>query len=137
MKALKIYLMVMGGLFTLAILIGVGVWFLYQDLPGANPTRYTENVPFKVNESKDVQVDTAPGTPTTETVIYTITPDSLSEGQRAVLESFGMGGGAFEVTQPMIDCVTESVGDKRFSEILGGSAPTPLEALAFLPCIKK
>jgi hypothetical protein len=140
MKALKIYLMVMGGIFTCAILIGIGVWFLYQDLPGANPARYTNDPMSRTSDSTEISPQDSTETEqetAKEPVVYTLTPESLSDGQRAILASFGMGDSSFAVTQPMIDCVTEAMGEERFREILAGSAPSPLEAMTLLPCVKK
>jgi hypothetical protein len=144
MKALKIYLMVMGGLLTVALFAGVIVWYLYQDLPGANPRNLISDT--EVNETHH-EVESIPqseenisttNTPASKDVpVYTITPDSLSENQRAVLTSFGVGGSSFVVTEGMILCAKVAVGEARFAEILDGSAPGPLEAMSLLACTKK
>lgn len=144
MKALKIYLMSMGVLLTLALLAGIVVWYLYQDLPGANPkTLITETlqreavVSSEPTPSSGVASTTEPISEEEAEPVYTITPDSLTPSQRALLSTFGVEDSSLAVTEAMIVCAKDAVGEARFGEILEGSAPGPLESLSLLPCMKK
>ena len=133
--------MIMGGLLTLALFAGIVVWYLYQDLPGANPrTRILNPESDEVRSNTGVVplVKTESGAEsTTDTPVYTITPESLTESQRAILSTFGVEESSLAVTEAMIVCSKDAVGEARFGEILEGSAPGPLEALSLLPCMKK
>ncbi len=142
MKALEIYLMSMGGLLALAILAGVVVWYLYQDLSGANPQALLEGNETGENreEPSDTSVREMNAPASSEEVSPmtpqdTITPESLTENERAVLASFSSND-SFVVTKDMISCAQDAVGDTRLKAILRGSAPTPLEALSLMPCMK-
>ena len=51
MKSPRTYLIVMCVLLFSALLIGIGVWYLYQDMSGANPLVNTEgNTPNTLND---------------------------------------------------------------------------------------
>jgi hypothetical protein len=138
MKALKIYLMIMGGLLTIALLAGVVVWYLYQDLPGANPSTLVGELPTSESAPSPEPVGVSgEGSAPDAVPVYTITPESLTDSQRAVLETFGLGDSSFKVTEGMILCAKNAVGEVRFEEILNGSAPGPLESMSLLPCMKE
>lgn len=134
MKSLKMYLIITASLLTTALVVGVVVWYLYQRLPGARPNAYIpENT---IATSTSTANGTSPGATTTKTG-FVLTADKLTPGQRAVLESFGMQDAKVAVTEATIACAKEAVGEARFAEILNGSAPSPLEALKLVPCIRK
>jgi hypothetical protein len=66
-----------------------------------------------------------------------LTAEMLTPGQRAVLESFGMGDTKVEITDEVYACVQDALGEARLGEVIGGSAPSPLEALRIAGCLTK
>lgn len=130
---MKRYLITMGVLLGLALMSGIIVWYLYQDL---NPRNLIEVEPqIIVPQQNSTSTDDHTASETAEGDI-TISADSLSERQKDALEAFGLDGMEYTVTAPMIACAEAELGDQRFDEIINGAAPTPLEALSLVPCMK-
>jgi hypothetical protein len=133
---MKHYLLTMLVLLVLALGAGIVVWYLYQDL---NVTALVRSEEQKSGESLPAPQETSLGssssTDTTPEPIN-ITADSLSTEQRKMLESFGYGNAEFTITERMIICAKTKVGEERLNEIINGAAPTPLESLSLLPCMK-
>ncbi len=137
MIRMKRYLFSMLILLTLALIAGVCVWFLYQDMNVAQLMRheaeekgFPEQSLMESSESVSLESDVTAAEP------INITAESLSDNQRAILKSFGYGTAGFTITEAVIVCAQAEVGDERFREIVDGAAPSPMEALSLLPCMK-
>jgi hypothetical protein len=132
---MKKFLAITSTLLIVALIAGVGVWFLYQRLNVESLTKKSVDV-----ESTEVPPVVSPQTPdestSAETPPVVLTADSLSEGQRAILTTFGLGDAEVVVTDAVIRCAEDAVGEERFVEILAGGAPSPREAFLLLPCMK-
>ncbi len=129
----------MSALLGLALIAGIVVWYLYQDLARTERELYVEvNDTADPPETTPSVAETASATPSSGVEApRVITADSLSEEQRALLASFGLEGASVTITDAMLTCANESIGEKRLGEIVNGSAPSPLEAMKLLPCLKK
>jgi hypothetical protein len=134
MKAIKIYLVVVTVLLVVAIGFGVYVWYALQKLDGDIESA------VGVESSLDAGAEGEKGkTPALQTVTEPIVVDtaSLTESQQGILKTFGYKGDTFTITEAMIVCAKDAVGEVRFTEILDGAAPSPLESVKLLPCMKK
>jgi hypothetical protein len=138
MKSVKLYLIAVCSLLGLAIAAGVVVWYLYQNLDGAQP----QVIPPSPTESTSIPETETPvmevkekGNEGAEPV--TLTADSLGEEQREILASFGLEDTHVTLTPERIACAENTLGEKRFEEVVNGSAPTPFEALGLLACLKE
>lgn len=60
---------------------------------------------------------------------------SLNDSQKKALEAVQINTETFILTEAMIVCAGEKVGDERISEIIGGSAPSILEISKLIPCL--
>jgi hypothetical protein len=136
MKSMKKYLITMFVLLCIAIIAGIVVWYLYQ-VQSARLVELEQREAERIDASLGTTSKKSTDPVVIESEPVTLTTDSLSPGQKAVLESFGMGDATITVTDATIACAKEAVGDVRYKEILAGSAPSPLEALKLLPCVKK
>jgi flagellar basal body-associated protein FliL len=135
MKSVKIYLIVVFVLLLLALASGIAVWYLYQNLDGAQPNI----VPTTLDtENTDTETPVTPleREPVTTDAPITLTADSLGEKQREVLTSFGLEGAKVTLTPEKINCAKDVLGQTRFDEVVNGAAPTPLEAVGLLGCLK-
>lgn len=66
----------------------------------------------------------------------TISTDSLSEGQREMLEHLGIHDSSFTITREMELCAEEKLGDMRVQEIKSGATPTFSEGMTLVACYK-
>ncbi len=141
MTSLTRYLLTMGILLGAALIAGVVVWYLYQDLrPAAlekkfeigttTPTGMEENA--SVGEAVTSQEEM--GEAGSESS-HSISASSLTEAQKSMLASYGIDSSKFVITEAMIACAKVGVGEARLEEILKGSAPTPYEAKKLVPCV--
>lgn len=116
---MKRFLITSGILFGLALLLVVAVFmYLSMTLP-----RSSEADSNPVTESA-----------TTEDVIMNDTTNSsstgvieLSEDQKERIEAHGFDPDRFVITEAMVECVQEKVGQDRINELLAGAEPTLLE----------
>ncbi len=148
MKPSTLFLVTGTILLLIAIGAGLYVWYKVQTLDKAiGDTQETidrleveknENVRTGTTDSskQDTQtsVDPVIAAESTTTVIDLT---KLTDTQKEILGAFGVSGQSFEVTQEMSVCVGKAIGNERFNQIVGGSAPTPLESMRLLPCFKK
>jgi anionic cell wall polymer biosynthesis LytR-Cps2A-Psr (LCP) family protein len=130
MKGIKIYLVIVTLLLIVAIGFGVYTWLMVQKLTVDVGDAGTESGTSV--SSKDVSNTETGG----EEPIVIQTAD-LTSAQRATLETFGFNGETITITEAMITCAKDAVGEARFTEILNGGAPTPFESMKLLPCMKK
>lgn len=131
---MKRYLLTMSALLVLALLAGIVVWYLYQDM---NPAKLTEiSKSPEALQGGEVEMGVPEQAPPAGTEPLIVNKESLSSAQQAMLKAFGVEGTEFTITEGMITCAKREVGAVRFEEILSGGAPTPLEALSLLPCMK-
>lgn len=128
---MKPYLVTMSILLAAALAAGIGVWYLYQDLNPATliQEKGKDEVPLPVTG-----VEEEPTALPTEPV--TVSTDSLTERQQATLKAFGVDSGEITITPAMILCAEAELGEVRFEEIINGAAPTPLEAVSLVPCMR-
>ncbi len=134
MFSMKQYLLTMAIFLGAALVAGIVVWYLYQDL---RPAALEKKIDSEIVTSTPEQ----PSLPTSveDTNIeasYTISAESLTDTQKSMLKSFGVTDSEFVITETMLTCAKTGVGEGRLGEILNGSAPTPFEAMKLLPCIK-
>lgn len=131
MKSLKIYIGVVLVLLTLGIGLGVYVWYTLQTLETVVPTEVTSP-----NDTKNDPATQPPSTKTdAEPTIIEV--EALPQSQQKILEGFGYTQDSVTITPAMMECAQKSLTNERIAEILGGSAPTPIESLKLLPCFKK
>ncbi len=140
MKALKIYLGIVATLLCIAIGFGVYVWYTIQKL---NSQTYLSPEILIVEEKQDVLLeqqqveDTATQEPVVtapSSDVITVKMSDLSESQQKALKGLGYTQDSFTVTPVMARCAEDGVGKVRFGEILGGSAPSPLESFKLFGC---
>ncbi len=155
MKAIKIYLIIVSLLLLCALGGVVYVWSLYQGVQDDVKVgmSVSTNGDSNLQNSDSDAPPTTMGTPGTEmvsegvstsdtesvdqTAPMSIDATTLSQSQRAILETFGFEGDTIVVSDALISCAQEAVGEERFLEIVNGSAPSPLEALVLVPCAKQ
>ena len=85
----------------------------------------------------EVQTDTsgtATGTGKSATESITVSPDTLSDGQKKLLETFGVDTNNIEITPEMISCAEEKVGEERMQEIQNGATPSFIEGMTLIGC---
>lgn len=140
-KFYKIYFWVTIFFFILALSFGVYVWYTVQRIetetsgikaPSDGKTNTMVTPGETASKSSSPETIESPGNGNIQ-----INAADLTESQREILSTFGYDDPTFTVTDAMIRCAKEAVGEKRFEEILGGSAPTPLESLKLVPCTTK
>lgn len=124
MKLIKIYLVVVTVLLLVGIGLGVYAWYTLQALNTA-----TSEVGGVTTESSEptIVID--------EPIV--IKTSELPASQQKVLDTVGITADSFTITQNMVSCAEEAIGGARMQEILDGAAPSPLESLKLLPCMKK
>ncbi len=142
MKTIKIFLVVVTVLLVVAVMLGVYVWYSVQKL--SSETQGYKDAQEKSQETsnqggaKIEEITIVPDSemPTNEEVIEIHTAD-LTESQQKTLQAFGLEGDSFLITEDMITCAKDAVGEERYEEILNGAAPSPLESMKLLPCMNK
>jgi hypothetical protein len=136
MKALKIYLIIVSLLLAVAIGLGIYIWYVLQTI---QTEQGTTNPTFTVETVEVADEEPITLTPGVTQVVEPITIDvtTLNDTQRSMLESFGYSKESITITPAMMTCAKEAVGETRFTEIVNGRAPSPLESLSLLPCFKK
>ena len=155
MKFLKTYIWIGSFFLLIAIVFGVYVWYTIQNIE--NQSEHLERIEKQIDESvstkkeppsvsnetatqqtpatNESKPESAPeSVPESERVIELST---LSDSQREILKTFGYTSSEITITDSMITCAKTAVGEERFASILGGAAPTPLEALGLVPCFGK
>ncbi len=147
MKILKIYFIVATLMLIAAIGTGVYVWYMYQTVTqtierDARDALVTENISTDTvitPTSQEPSVSREGTVVNTDTSSPPVTIDAtqLTGAQREILKSFGYTGDSITVSEAAISCAEESLGSERFAQILNGGAPTPLEALRIVPCMKQ
>lgn len=146
MKLIKIYLVVATCMLIAALAAGVYVWYVFQSVRTSDTSVVTPESEVQTlseqgleqGETHDVQVSTTPSTPEVlpaEPVVIDVT--KLTDAQREILASFGYGGDSITISEAVVRCAEEALGTTRFNEVLNGAAPTPLEALSLVPCMKR
>ena len=129
-------------LVLLGIFIGVGyVWYQIAFAPKSIST-VPEHTVAQVSQS-----DTASTSSTTSTLPAKSTPmlkspiqiatSTLSEGQKALLETLGVDATNLVITPTMQLCAVNALGQVRVREIEKGATPTISEGLTLLVCYKK
>lgn len=145
MKILKIILLVLA---TLLVVILVGVGYIWKTLVFTVPpqvkervsstTAIVENVGLtdvvvekeKEGTSEQPRAELQVDTP------ITITTEKLSEGQKDVLDTLGVGEQSITITPQIVTCAVDALGTERVLELKNGSTPTLAESLTLLACIK-
>lgn len=62
---------------------------------------------------------------------------ALGESQKKALETAGINIETFVVTETMLACSVEKLGDARSSKIFAGDSPSLLEIGKLLPCLRR
>ncbi len=126
-KLIKVYLTVVTVLLIIGICLGVYVWYTLQQINSAAEGVETQERPAPESAAPGIQLE-AP---------IVVDTAKLPESQRKVLETVGLGNETFTITQDMVTCAEDALGAARVEEILSGAAPSPLESLKLLPCVKR
>lgn len=138
MKTLKIYLIVVSVLLVVAIGLGIYVWYIVQNLntPVGNVSQQETSLP---QNKKSTTTQTGAISENLEPVIkepLVIKKSDLPESQQKMLETIGISGETFTITPTMLSCAEKAVGAERLTEIQKGSAPSTMESIKLLPCLK-
>ena len=126
-RIVKVYLAIVTVLLVVGIGLGVYVWYTLQEINSAVDGVETPESPTVESETPGIQLESP----------IVIDTAKLPESQQKVLETVGLGDETFTITQGMVQCAEEALGTARVEEILGGSAPSPIESLKLLPCVKQ
>ena len=129
--------------FILGLLAAVAVFFLLRSysLP-ADVSTLKEEVGTKIQES--LQGVTEEGNKAVSETTSTLSiPEggvplrelSLGAAQKKALEAAGIDTETFIITEAMLGCARESVGDDRVAAYVAGESPTVLEIGRLLPCL--
>lgn len=130
MKPIKTYLVVVTLLLFMALGFGVYVWYTIQKFDA------TEGVEIiNAEDVRDASSTTVNDEPTATDPIV-IQTSELPQAQQEILKGIGYSSETFTITGAMMMCAEDAIGVKRLEEITGGAAPTPLESLKLLPCLK-
>jgi len=137
-KFISISLILVG----IALIATVVVWYLLQGLfvNKSTATSKTDNsitnfIKAKVTGNEISGDDLNPATkPPEELEIagYTVTAE-----QKQVAESLGINLDVLSLTGAAIDCAQKKLSPERIEAILSGEAPTIIETVTLLPCLKK
>jgi hypothetical protein len=134
MKFIKIYLVVVTTLLLIAVGLGVYVWYTLQTLDaGVREVRVTKS---EITGTKVSNSETSDETVQVLTEPIVVKTSSLPESQQKVLNGIGYTAETFTITPSMASCAEKAVGKERLDAILGGGAPSPLESVKLLPCLK-
>ncbi len=123
---------------AIAIAVAVGVFLFLQYQLGSvsketnvplNPNPVTDNQPLQEELVTPVSSTTAP----TGIPLKTL---PLSEGQNNSLQQLGINPETFIITETMITCAEGEMGATRFDAIVAGAAPSFMEGLALVKCVK-
>lgn len=142
-KAVYIYLVTASIFLCIALGLAIYVWHTLQQL-GSEST----NVPLTESEVRteaSSEDDTTRATSAVKDSDNTnaaeesivIEKSTLTEGQQQALQTLGVEGDQLVITESMISCAKEALGEERYAEILGGSTPGPLESLSLLGCMRE
>ena len=66
----------------------------------------------------------------------TVPTDSLSEGQKQMLSSFGIDPNSVTITPEMISCAEGKLGAARIEEIKNGATPSFTEGASLIACYR-
>lgn len=128
---------------VLAILIGIGyVWYqiAFTEYEVGTPPQSEINAPDE--ETSGTQSEVRVIDPAAESVSpksaasFVVDVAALPENQRKVLETFGITD-SFAVTEGMVGCAIEALGEARVMELRVGSAPSLTEGLSLLSCSQR
>ncbi len=138
MKAIKIYLGIVTFLLVVAIGLGVYVWYVVQNLNTQVVSTPTSEI-TPIQDGKKGDTETVGNTDTSIESVQQpliIKTADLPASQQKMLDTFGINGETFTITPTMLSCAEKAVGMTRLTEIQKGSAPTAMESIKLLPCLK-
>lgn len=123
-----------------ALITTVVVWYvLVGKLQTQNDMFLPENSAPTVPENSPQEIQVAEEEPTAQNEeeggIY-LRDLPLTPSQRSMLETAGIDVETFVITEAMIACAKEKLGEARFNEIIAGAAPSFLEGTSLLSCIR-
>jgi hypothetical protein len=136
MKYIKVYVAIMSVMLLFALGSGVYVWYTVQTVNRDLDSAYQALEQKVAEQSQATPAPTieVPTSKSEESVVITV--ENMTTAQQAVFKTFGSGGSAIIITEEMVTCAKAAVGTTRFTEIINGSAPTPLESSRLLLCVK-
>ncbi len=142
-------------LLVVAIFAGVYVWYRVQQthvqiekigakevtLPKTTENNKQDQNANNATPSEQKIASTSQSSLSTKSAPETVKPivvdtATLSDSQQKILKTFGYDKGTLTITPAMIACAEDAVGKERLGKILDGSAPSPLETIKILPCLK-
>jgi len=117
----------------LALSFGVYVWYQLQGL--SNNVVETRSEPTeRVLDTSQEEGTTSEPTQMSEEEVN-VSPEVLSEEQKAFLRTFGIDPDSVTITKEMVSCAEEKLGSARIREIAEGATPTTLEGIRVSPCL--
>ena len=122
-------------LLAIALVIGVFIFIQYQfylESKDKNVETGKSNLDMEIEDTREPVTDEV----NVETPIEGIPVSELpiSDNQQKVLDTVGIDTESMVITPEMIECAKEELGEGRYNEVIGGAAPSPLEALALMKC---
>jgi hypothetical protein len=75
-------------------------------------------------------------TAVTESTTYALKDFALSETEKDLLTAAGIDPETFIITEAMVACVKQKVGQERFDAIVAGDTPGFLEMTRVIPCLQ-
>lgn len=133
MKFVKIYLVIITILLFVGIGLSVYVWYMLQEINTAtNGTSMQNEQPSSIENTETLPP--SEGLPAEPIIIKT---EDLPETQQKIVKELGLEGDSFTITPEMVKCAESAIGADRVDAIVNGSAPSTIESLKLLPCLKK
>ncbi|MCA9354534.1 MAG: hypothetical protein KC877_03380 [Candidatus Kaiserbacteria bacterium] len=122
--------LIISGSFLLGALVATVLvfWYVLQNIPQPAAGSAQTNETTSADTEGVASSDATTGIPLRDL--------ALSDAQLSVLDKVGIDVDTFVITPAMQSCAAETLGSARFSEVLGGAAPSVLETTRLLPCLR-
>lgn len=118
------------------VIFSAGV-FVGNLTAGSTPTM--EEMSETVQDAVTGNVDTESGSEASDVsngsdIAFTMSVESLSDGQKVMLRGMGIDSNEIEVTNDMVACIEAKVESSRLNEIRNGASPTISEGITLMGC---
>lgn len=145
MRTLKILLII---LIALAVLILVGIALVWKELAFERTIQphgeaielegegITDNREGNMEPTEEIVPLENSFTSSTDTTFVVSTSD-LPQGQREVIGTLGLEETEFTITQGMVLCAIDSLGEARVMALKEGDTPSIAEGLTLIACSRK
>lgn len=141
---MKWFLITTFGLLLFSLLAVVAVWWWLTARETSPPTQVVPDGPQYAEqdhlgapepESSDLPVVVANEDEVEGPEGIPLRELSLSPEQQSVVATLGIDPETFVITPSMQECAREKLGGERFTEVLDGAAPGPLEVVRLGLCL--